>query len=79
MLNKLVKVILNDDGDIPMFPDDWHLVDVANFQGDAVLCTGEYFGDGEGEVVYETKEVIRGGITCKKCLESLKLYKAVKL
>ena len=78
-MNQLVRVITNDDGDEPIHPNDWHFVDIANFQGDAVLCTGEYFGIGESNVVYETKELLRGGITCKKCLEAIKLYKSVKL
>lgn len=76
-MNKLVKLITNDDGDeeAPF----WHLVDPANDMGPATLCTGEFFGAGESSCTYEVKAVKRGGITCPNCLGKLRTYKAVRL
>jgi hypothetical protein len=60
--------------------DSWHLVDTVG-GCDVLFCTGDAFTEGdigkEGE--YEIKEVKRGGITCKTCLEHLRVFKAIKL
>ncbi len=77
-MNILVKFSMDDDGCI-VDNAGWHLVDPANLQGNAALCTGEFFGGGESSVVFEVKSAQKGGITCLKCLEILKIYKAVKL
>lgn len=77
-MNVLVKIIADDDGEWTK-NEDWHLVDPCNFQGNAVLCTGELFGGGESRCIVETREANRGGITCAKCLDILKKYKAVRL
>ncbi len=86
-MNQLVKIIRDDDGD-ETGDASWHLVDPCNPLGETVLCTKEFFGQGEsskfeagGEdcVQFETKSVPHGGITCKNCLAILKAYKAVKL
>jgi len=77
-MHSLVKITSDDDGDEKPDPQ-WCLVDPSNFSGPAALCTQEYFGDGESSCVYETKEVRRAGITCRLCLEKLKLMKAIKL
>ena len=73
----LVKIISDDDGEAIDKPV-WHLSTDA-CSGNTVLCTGEVFGFGEGDAVYKTKEVERGGITCEHCLTSLKWFKSIKL
>lgn len=77
-MHRLVKIIKNDDGD-PTGDDNWHLVDPGNEQGDASLCTQEFFGLGESNAEFETKEVERGGITCPRCLRKVRDYKAIRL
>lgn len=78
-MNRLVRITVNDDGDAQDTGHLWHLVDPANGQGDAALCTGEFFGHGESRCEYEIKTAARGGITCPECLAILRLHKAVKL
>jgi hypothetical protein len=78
-MNQLVKVIANDDGDeIPVEDQVWH---VSSYGGGSprVICTGEVFGIGEGSLVYQEKEVKRGGITCERCLDIVKGIKSIKL
>ena len=55
------------------------LSDPCSSDAARLLCDGEVYGYGEGQMVYEEKVVARGGITCKDCLEKLREYKAVKL
>ena len=76
-MNKLVKIYKDDDGEIIENPV-WHLVDPTILQAETTLCTGECFGEGESSVVFETKTVTRGGITCPDCLRKLKVYKAIR-
>lgn len=79
-MSELVRIIVDDDGDPTDNPDVWHLVDPCNEQGPAALCTQEFFGPGEsGLCEFETKTAKRGGITCPRCLEKIKTYKALKL
>ena len=77
MSHNLVKILFDEDGEKIDEPV-WHLV-VSVSGSPATLCTGEVFGEGEGNAVYEEKQVNRGGITCKKCLEQLRDLKSVKL
>ena len=77
-MNKLVKILYDDDGEKIENPV-WHLVDPANLLGPSALCSGEYFGYGESSVVYEEKEVVRGGIECRACIDKIKLIKSVRL
>lgn len=74
-MNKLVKIISDDDGEKKDNPK-WCLVDPCNEQGNAALCTQEFFGDGESTCVYETKD---GKITCPDCILILNIYKKIKL
>ena len=77
MINPLVKFFVDGDGEVIDKPV-WHLVDC--FLSDpAALCTGEYFGYGQSDTVYEEKTVKRGGITCRLCLEKIKAIKGVRL
>lgn len=78
-MNELVRILTNDDGDTPDNNHNWHLVDPCNWQGKATLCTAEFFGSGESACIYETKEVIRGGVTCPNCMKMIKNYKKIKL
>jgi hypothetical protein len=77
-MNNLVKIIADDDGELTN-NEDWHLVDPGNAQGNAALCTGEFFGGGESTVRFEMRTVQRGGVTCRTCLDLVKIYKAVRL
>ena len=77
MTHTLVQIIIDDDLQ-ETNNLDWHLVDPGNPCGTAALCTGEFFGDGESAVSYKTKTVKRGGITCKKCMDVLLSYKAIR-
>lgn len=77
MAHQLVRIIIDEDGE-ETHNDNWHLVDVSD-AAPRTLCSGEVFGYGEGNAVYTTKSVARGGITCPKCLGKLKEYKAIKL
>lgn len=74
-INEVVKLFTDDDGG-KYHNKYWHLVDPANPQGTALLCTGEFFGEGESGAKYETKD---GKITCPDCISILKIYKAIKL
>ena len=78
-MNDLVRLITDDDCDPKNDADVWNLVDPSNEQGPAALCTQEFFGLGESNCEYETKQAKRGGITCPECLRKLKLLKEVKL
>lgn len=79
-MNQLVKILSDDDG-YPREKEEqvWHLVDPADESGNSTLCEKEYFGLGESGCTYLVKKTARGGITCKKCLKSIKAYKSVKL
>lgn len=77
-MNVLVKILVDDDG-VEIDNPVWHLVDPTNHQGNAPLCTAEFFGGGESAVIFEAKRVKRGGITCPQCIEKIKTIKAIKL
>ncbi len=76
-MNKLVKILSDEDGDKIENPK-WCLTQCTDGSL-RTLCSGECFGEGEGRATYTTKEVKRGGITCEKCLEIIKLYKSIRL
>ncbi len=74
---KLVKIEINEDGN-KVFDPKWHYIqDWGDVEG--TLCSGEVFGYGEGHAKYKTKEVVKGGITCRNCLAIIMEIKAVKL
>lgn len=77
--NHLVMLLTGDDPDEVKESPVWCLVDTGNFQGAATLCTNEFFGIGESGCIFKRKTTKRGGITCPKCLEKLKVYKSIKL
>lgn len=61
-MNKLVKIL----GD-----NHWHLI--YPFESDeSTFCEGDWLSDND----HQTKEVKRGGITCRKCLKKIKEYKS---
>ena len=77
MCNKLVRIIKDDDGNLKEIKK-WCLI--TNICGEtATLCTSEFFGVGLSSAEFETKEVKRGGITCKDCLKIIKDIKKVRL
>lgn len=77
MSNQLVQISVTDDGEETK-DSRWHYVTQPD-GSPRTLCGGEAFGFGEGEAVYKTKTVERGGITCDECLKIIKQFKAIKL
>ena len=78
-MNFLVKILSSDDGE-PRDKDQqfWHLVE-NTAGGNATLCEGEYFGEGESSCKFETKKVDQEGITCPYCIRKIKWLKKIKL
>lgn len=76
-MNHLAKQTINNDSDeIPKNEQVWHLIRPEDMAGDpAILCTGEFIDDGECQL----KTTKRGGITCPKCLQIIRSFKAVRL
>lgn len=74
---KVVKILKNDDGDAIDNPK-WCL-NAGGINGDATLCSGEYFGCGEGTAEYEEKIVERDGVTCEQCLQKIRFFKKLKI
>ena len=78
-MQTLAKQIVNEDGDkIPEDEQVWH--GLQSLVGDTgLICTMEFIDYGAGAGSYITKDVKRGGITCDKCLDTIKYYKSIKL
>ena len=81
-MNNLVLQLVDDDGDPVELQDQrWHVLHESTGEA-AMLCTGEFVDDasssGNGSR-YALRSVIRGGITCKKCLEIVRTIKSIKL
>lgn len=72
--NNVVKILTSEDGDIIKYAK-WCLIDPADFQGNSALCSKQYFGIGESSCQFKVK---KGRITCKDCLEKIKIYKSIK-
>jgi hypothetical protein len=77
MAHRIVKIIINNDGDKEINPK-WHL-SVNRAGSDCALCTGEFYGYGEGVAEAIEKTVDKGGITCKDCLAYIKEIKSVTI
>ena len=75
-MNNLIKRMSDDDG-VGIDNDHWHLYAPA-VEVNRILCTGEAM-DEDSEIVIKEKSVMRGGITCPKCLELIKTLKKVRL
>lgn len=79
MAHIVVKITARDDGEAVRKDEQvWCLVHQQS-GSDATLCTGEVFGYGEGGAKYKTKQVEKGRINCKNCLQIIKKIKAIKL
>lgn len=77
MKHTIVKIIRDNDGEKAVNAK-WHYSD--NRAGcEMALCTGEVYGGADSCAEFKTKDVERGGITCLKCLEIIKEFKAIKL
>jgi hypothetical protein len=75
-MNQLVKILSSDGGERRENPV-WCLWNT--FDGSPrTVCGGEAFGKGESHCEFEMKEDERG-ITCPKCKEITRFFKAVKL
>lgn len=77
MSNQVVQIIADGSGE-ETNDTSWHYV-VQHGDSPRTLCSGEVFGDAEGSAIYRSKSVVRGGITCPKCLLIIKQFKAKKL
>lgn len=79
MPHELVKITQDEYG-CPVLEKDqvWHLGWEAG-GSPACFCDAQVYGRGEGDALFEIKFVLRGGITCKKCLEEIKAVKKVRL
>lgn len=75
--NEVVRIIESEDGE-SFGADLWHLV-VRQDASPRTLCSGEVFGYGEGVAKYQSKLVLRGGITCEDCLRIIKQFKSIRL
>lgn len=80
MANHLIKMTVRDDLEpVPLDEQKWCLVDPAPFKdASRLLCSGEVL-DTDTDAKWESKVVLRGGITCDHCMTNLKAYKTVKL
>ena len=75
MSNRVVKITRDDTGEKILYAK-WCLVDPANKQGAAALCSQQFFGMGESRCEFLEKE---GKITCPKCIETINIYKKIKI
>lgn len=74
----LYKRIMDDDGELCNDPT-WHLMGQISYCDTyRLMCTGEAY-DSSADLALESKEVKRGGITCKLCMNIVKEIKAIKL
>lgn len=77
-MNHLVKLVQDEDG--PIHDEDrcWCLI--HNQGGSpATLCSGQVYGDGEGNARGVEKRVKRGGLTCEDCIAAIEQIKAYRL
>jgi len=73
-MEKVVKIIIDDDG-YPTDDNTWHYVvhwDATNRS----LCKMEAYGIGDSSAVFKER---RGKITCSRCIDIIRKFKAVKL
>lgn len=72
---KLVKIKYDDYGEKIDNPKWCYVFFCAG--GETQLCQGQFFGEGESEVVYITKNT--GKVTCPECIAIIKEIKSIKL
>ncbi|WP_390240996.1 hypothetical protein [Vibrio sp. R78045] len=79
MPNFLIKMTIDDDGEaIDVEDQKWCLSSPASNDAGRVLCTHAVL-DIDTNAIWEDKTVVRGGITCEKCIAIVRAFKAVKL
>lgn len=78
-MNILIRIRTDEDGDeIPRSEQKWCLADPSPFSDtQRVLCDQQVLEDTISE--WDIKYVKKGGITCEKCIETIKKFKSVKL
>lgn len=76
-MNHLVKILSDDSGEKRDNPV-WCLSHEIT-GGNATLCGGEFYGEGESGCDYKIKSTEKGGITCEDCLRIIRKIKSVKL
>ena len=74
-MNSLLKITSGEAGEIDPEDQRWC---VLVYQDTVRTACGHAY-DACGDVEGVTKEVARGGITCKECLHEIKMYKGIKL
>ncbi len=79
MNQELVKILVDEDGnDVPSEEQQWCLADPSPYADTArVLCSQQAL-DHDTNAKWASKLVKRGGITCPKCIETVKAFKAIK-
>ncbi len=77
-VNDLVKILSRDDGEPVSRKEQVWCLSVVTAGSNATLCSGEFYGYGEGSATFKTKSVNRGGITCPECLARIKKIKAIR-
>lgn len=73
MKHSVVKFKKDDDGS-RVVNDKWHL-SVNQGGASQKLCTGEVFGFGESQAVFEEKHVSKNSVTCQTCLNTIRYFK----
>lgn len=78
-MNHLIKMTIDDDGEVIEVEDQkWCLSSPAGNDAGRVLCTHAVL-DSDTNATWEDKSVVRGGITCEKCISIVRAFKAIKL
>ena len=82
-MHTILQMTKDENGDPFPYGKNWHLRMVWGGTN-TLFCTGEVFDeeggvDAEGYAKCISKNVVRGGVTCPKCLEAVKVIKSIKL
>ena len=75
-MNILVKITALESGE-PVEDAKWCLL-LAIGDTARTVCTGDAI-DGSSHYEHQIKTVKRGGITCEDCIQTVKIFKEIKL
>lgn len=73
----VVKILTSNDGEDRESPVWCYVVFEAGVL--RTLCEGEALGAGDSACKYESKPLIKGGITCTACIRKIRAFKSIKL
>jgi len=79
MSHELVKITIDEDFEPVREGDQVWCLGWVGGGSPVCLCNSQVYGLGEGNAIFETKIVMRGGITCEDCMRKIKALKRVKL